>query len=247
MPTVPADTRSERGFTVYIVVTVIGRQGSDMGHVQRAVAYLVVLVACNAGGVAAGDGNWQRVTDGWEYLRRVDGIELYRKPVAGSRFPALQARTRLAAPAANVFRVISDYDQFTDFIPSVSASRVLERSGANTMVYQRLDLPLLFADRQYVIQVTDALEDAHQGLVRVNWQLDKRRSHALPASDAVLPEAFSGFWHLRDAPDKSGCKAIYAIHVEPGGRLPAWLFSRAAERYVTDVVAAVRQRTTLRE
>jgi ribosome-associated toxin RatA of RatAB toxin-antitoxin module len=231
---------------VYIVVTVIGRQGSGMGHVQRAVAYLVVLVACNAARVATGGEDWQRVADGWEFLHRVDGVELYRKPVAGSRFPALQARTRLTAPAASVFRVISDYDHFTDFIPSVTASLVLAQSGVNTRVYQRLDLPMLFADRQYVIQVTDTLEDAHHGLVRVNWQLDKSRSHALTASDAVLPEAFTGFWSLRDTPDGSGCDAIYAIHVEPGGRLPAWLFSRAAERYVTDVVAAVRKQVMLR-
>jgi hypothetical protein len=40
------------------------------------------------------------------------------------------------------------------------------------------------------------------------------------------------------------CDAVYSIHVDPGGRLPAWLYSRAAERYVTNVVEAVRQRTT---
>jgi len=217
-----------------------------MGHVQRIVACLAVLVACGTGPVAAGNADWQPEADGWEYLRRVDGITLYRKPVAGSRFPALLARTRMEVAAANVFRVISDYDHFTGFVPAVTASRVLERSAANTRVYQRLNLPMLFADRHYVIRITDTLDEAN-GRVRVNWQLDAERSRALPPADTVLPDAFTGFWRLADTPGGSGCAAVYSIHVEPGGRLPAWLFSRAAERYVTDVVAAVRKQVMLRE
>jgi ribosome-associated toxin RatA of RatAB toxin-antitoxin module len=217
-----------------------------MGSRQLSVFYLVLLVASGAGLAATGAENWQPEADDWEYLRQVDGIELYRKSVAGSRFPALLARARIAVPARNVFRVISDYDHFTGFVPAVTASRVLERSGANTRVYQRLGLPMLFTDRHYVIRITDTLDEAH-GLVRVNWQLDAERSRALSPTDAVLPEAFTGFWRLTDTPGASGCEAIYAIHVEPGGRLPAWLFSRAAERYVTDVVEAVRKQVMMRE
>lgn len=217
-----------------------------MAHIQRVVAHLVLLVACGAGIVAADDADWRPEADGWEYQRRVDGIALYRKPVADSQFPALLARTRMEVAAANVYRVISDYDHFTEFIPAVTASRVLERSGPDTRVYQRLDLPMLVADRHYVIRITDTLDEAH-GLVRVHWQLDVERSHALPPADAVLPETFTGYWRLADIPGGSGCEASYAIHVEPGGRLPAWLFSRAAERYVVDVVAAVRRQVRLRE
>jgi hypothetical protein len=217
-----------------------------MGSRQLTVIYVVLLVVCCFGQAAAGKADWQPVADGWEYLRRVDDIELYRKPVAGSRFPALLARARIAAPATSVFPVISDYDHFTEFIPAVSASRVLQRSGANTRVYQRLDLPMLFTDRHYVIRITDTLDEAH-GHVRVHWQLDAERSRTLSPADALLPDTFSGFWRLTDTPDGPGCAAVYAIHVEPGGRLPAWLFSRAAERYVTDVVAAVRKQVMLHE
>lgn len=216
-----------------------------MGSRQLTVIYVVLLVVCCLGQAAAGKADWQPVADGWEYLRRVDDIELYRKPVAGSRFPALLARARIAAPATSVFRVISDYDHFTEFIPAVSASRVLQRSAANTRVYQRLDLPILFSDRHYVIRITDTLDMAH-GLVHVKWQLDEERLHALSPTDAVLPETFTGFWTLTDTPSSSGCTAIYAIHVEPGGRLPAWIFSRAAERYVTDVIEAVRKQVMMR-
>ena len=52
---------------------------------------------------------------------------------------------------------------------------MLAQSAANTWVYQRLGLPMLFAYRHYVIQVTDALDTAN-GPIRVNWQLDEQRS-----------------------------------------------------------------------
>ncbi len=223
--------------TRYIPVTVIGGQGSDMaGYPQQVFVTVLLLVSCGVGQAAAG-------AEGWDPLRQVGNIEIYRKSVAGSRFPALLARTPMAAPAARVYRVISDYDHFADFVPAVSASRVVARSGANTRVYQRLDLPMLVADRHYVIRVRDAL-DAAQRVIRVTWQLDESRSRALPPGDALLPETFTGYWRLTDTPDGSGCDAVYSIHVDPGGRLPAWLYSRAAERYVTDVVEAVRQRAT---
>jgi hypothetical protein len=76
--------------------------------------------ATPAGEAAAGE---------WTFVRRVDAVELYRRPVKGSDMPALQARTRFRAPVDDVFRVISDYDHFAGFIPLVSENRVVERGG----------------------------------------------------------------------------------------------------------------------
>lgn len=228
---------------MYIAGTVIGGQGSGMEYL-RWIPGCVLLLATGVAGPAvagAGAGDWQPEAHGWEFVRKVDRIGLYRKPVTGSPFPALLAHTRMPVPAADVYRVISDYDHFAEFVPAVSMSRVLERSATHTRVYQRLDLPMLFTDRHYIIQVTDRF-DATNGLTRVNWQLAANQSRALPPGTAVLPKVFSGFWRLTDTPDGSGCEALYSIHVDPGGRLPAWLFTRAAKRYITDVVTAVRQR-----
>lgn len=238
--------RSRQVVAVYIAVTMFGEQGSGMGYPQHIFVYAVLLASCGPGIAATGSGDWQQESDDWEYLRRVGWVELYRKPVAGSQFAALQARTRMEVPAASVFRVISDYDHFTEFVPAVGASRVLAKAGTDTRVYQRLDLPMLFTDRHYVIRVTDSLDTAN-GRIRVDWQLDANQTSTLSTTDAVLPKTFTGFWNLTDTPDGSGCEAVYAIHVDPGGRLPAWLFTRAAERYVTDVVAAVRERAMMQE
>lgn len=78
-----ARARSGPVVAAYIPVTVIGGVGSDTGYQQRAVIFVVLLVACGVGQAATGDGDWQPETDGCGTLRRIDTIGLYRKPVEG--------------------------------------------------------------------------------------------------------------------------------------------------------------------
>jgi len=192
-----------------------------------------------SGVAASAAGEWTRV-------REVDGVEVYRQPVKGSSIPALRARTRFRAPVSDVFRVISDYDHFAGFIPSVSESRVLERNNRTTWVYQRLGFPSPVADRHYIIEVVDDLHVPGAGVIDVGWQLDKVRSASLSSTDALLPAAFSGSWHLEALADPAGCDAVYTIHVDPAGALPDWLFVRLTERYVVRVMNAVRKRIEVR-
>ena len=180
--------------------------------------------------------------DGWTLVRRVDDVDLYRRPVQNSAIPALLGHTRLHASIGSVFRVISDYDHFADFIPLVSESRVLERTARTSWVYQRLGLPLLVADRHYIIKVDDNWHDPATAAIAVDWQLDASRSRSLPSADALLPAAFKGSWRLAALPAQSWCDAVYSIHVEPGGAVPDWLFARVSERYVVQVIDAVRKR-----
>jgi len=193
----------------------------------------VVLVLSAAAGAADGD------DDGWVALGQVDGVATFRRPVDGSDFPALQARVRFAVPARAVYRVISDYDHFREFIPAVADSRVERHDGAVWRVYQRLNFSALAADRAYIIAVTDDVQN--DGVIDVRWRLDDDATAALPKDAGVRPHRFSGSWHLVDRADGT-TEARYVIHVDPGGWLPAWLLAKEGERYVLRVVEAVRGR-----
>jgi ribosome-associated toxin RatA of RatAB toxin-antitoxin module len=209
-----------------------------MRHLCRLALLLWLLGAGPGGMTAPGPADLAE----WEPRRVAGGIELYRQPVTGSRFPALAARTRFPLPATAVYRIVSDYDHFPGFVPAVRESRVLERNGATARVYQRLALPAWFADRHYVLAITDRLAEAEAGRIGIDWALATEETRTLPQAEAVIPATFTGSWRLMDTAGGRACEAVYAIHVEPGGRVPAWLFGPAAERYVIDVVAAVRRR-----
>ena len=178
----------------------------------------------------------------WTFSRRLGDVDIYRQPINGSRFPAVRAHARINASAKALYAVISDYEHFRDFIPSVLDSRVLARQMSTLSVYQRLGFPLMVADRHYVIQVTENLVQAGEGLLRVTWQLDRQQSLSLTSGRAVVPAAFSGSWRLAELEQGRATDATYSIHVEPGGRLPPWLLLSASERYVFQVIQAVRRR-----
>lgn len=177
-------------------------------------------------------------------MHSVGDVEIYRRPVSGSDIPAVRGRTHFRASVGDVYRVISDYDHFTGFIPYVSESRVLEQDDRATRVYQRLGFPMPVADRHYIIKVVNELHAPATQVIDVSWQLDKRRSMTLSTQDALLPAAFSGSWHLEAPAGQAGCDAVYTIHVDPAGALPNWLFVRVAERYVAGVMQAVRKQLT---
>jgi len=179
--------------------------------------------------------------DGWAFSRRTGDVDIYLRSVEGSAFPALLAHARIDAPVRAIYTVISDYGHFPDFIPSVVDSRTLKQQESTTWVYQRLGFPLLVADRHYVIRVSDTLTRAEAGYIKVEWHLDREQSHSLLPDSAVLPDSFSGSWQLTQRQDRQTTDATYSIHVEPGGMLPAWLFSAASEDYVFQVIEAVRR------
>jgi len=194
---------------------------------------LFCCVVTSVGGAWAGT---------WTRVRQVERVDLYLRAVSGSDIPAVRGITHFDVSPDEVFRVISDYDHFAGFIPLVSESRVLEKDVRTAWVYQRLDLPLPIADRHYIIRVDNLLNEPARDAIDVTWQLDRLRSQSLPAKDALLPDAFSGSWHLQSTDGEAGCDAVYTVHVEPGGALPDWLFVRVTRRYVVQVMDAVRRR-----
>jgi len=204
---------------------------------------LLLCCACwltvTCGAAPAGD----TAAGAWSLVRRDGDVEIYQRPLAGSDIPEVRGHTRFPASVSEVFGVVSDYDHFAGFIPLVSESRVLETDARSSRVYQRLDLPLPIADRHYIIRVENDLQA--QGAIDIDWQLDKSRSASLSTTVALLPDAFSGSWHIEARPGVAGCDAIYTIYVQPGGLLPNWLFVRVIERYVVQVMNAVRKRVTV--
>lgn len=179
--------------------------------------------------------------DDWKFSRRVGAVELYRKPEAGSGFPAILARVQFPASVEKTYSILNDYSQFTVFIPKVLESRVIRRRGSTQWVYQRLGFPAPVADRHYIIQSTGHLDQPDGKSAHIHWQLDRPAMQGL-GSGGVIPSDFSGSWELQSLPNNAGTQALYRIHIDPGGRLPAWLLARLSENYVLRIMDAVMVR-----
>lgn len=175
---------------------------------------------------------------GWQAAGATPEGRLYHRPMQGSAIPQVLIEARFAASAAAVYGVVTDYAHFADFIPDVAESRILRTAGDAQWVFHRLHFTGPVADRVYVMRSVG--RTTGPGAYRVEWAL---APEAVPAGEqGIAPRQFSGFWELRTADDGKTTEARYAVHSDPGGRIPAWLVTRMTDRYVREVVSAVRGR-----
>lgn len=188
------------------------------------------------GGLCAGQD-----CDAWTAVRETAEGRLFHRCRPGSPLAAVMIETQFRAAPERLYALVNDYAAFADFIPDVAESRVLAVDGAVQWVYHRLHLPGPVADRVYILQSTASTQGVPPVAWRVEWTLAQRAFPGFDAGAGVRPDSLSGFWEI--GADAAGTtRARYAVHVEPGGHLPVWLVQRMTDRYVQQVVAAVRGR-----
>jgi ribosome-associated toxin RatA of RatAB toxin-antitoxin module len=179
---------------------------------------------------------------GWYPVSERGGLRLYNRAVPGVAVPAALARVRIEVPPARLFSVITDYDRFAEFVPYVVRSRVVHREDGLRRVSQHLHFPGPVADRHYVIESRDRYTPFPQEHWRVEWRLVPETNRPAPDAEGITPAAFTGYWELAPVSGGAATDAIYSLHFDPGGALPAWLVTFAMNRYLPKVIDAVRAR-----
>ncbi|OGI49783.1 MAG: hypothetical protein A3E57_02340 [Candidatus Muproteobacteria bacterium RIFCSPHIGHO2_12_FULL_60_33] len=182
---------------------------------------------------------------GWQPVSERDDLQLYNRAVPGAAVPAALAHVRIEVPPARLFAVITDYDHFAEFVPYVAYSRVLHREDGLRRVSQHLRFPGPVADRYYVIESRDSVTPSPRERWRVEWRLAPDTNRPAPDEAGINPAAFTGYWELTPVAGGAATDAIYSLHFDPGGALPAWLVRLAMNRYLPKVIDAVRARATV--
>jgi len=178
----------------------------------------------------------------WRMIADTPQGRLYHRAVEGSSLPEAMIVTRLNAPPARVHALVTDYDRFAEFIPNVSESRVLRQEGSRQWVFHHLHFGGPAADRVYVIESSDVASRPPEQHYRVEWKLSDRHFPVLDRAAGVRPAAFSGFWDLRPLDGGTATQAVYDVHSDPGGIIPDWLVTRMTDRYIQQVIMALRRR-----
>ena len=182
------------------------------------------------------------VKAGWQAVSDRNGLRLYNRAVPGAAVPAALARVRIEVPPARLFAVITEYDRFAEFVPYVMHSRVVRRDAGLRRVSQHLHFPGPVADRHYVIESRETVTPSPQERWRVEWHLVPESDSPTSGKTGITPNAFTGYWELTPLAGGTATDAIYSLHFDPGGALPAWLVTFAMNRYLPKVIDAVRAR-----
>jgi len=181
---------------------------------------------------------------GWSLVRNRDGVAVYNRKLAKSKVRGIMARAEVDVESARVFAVITDFDNWVNFMPYVHESEIIDRSDHIEWVYLRFRGPFI-RDRSFVSEVT--FEKKIGGIERyiMKWQLAEERTHELNIRGIVVPKSNTGYWELRPIGDGTKTCVTYSLHSDPAGKVPKWMINFANKRVVPSVFKAVRQQALL--
>jgi len=181
------------------------------------------------------------IDHGWKLEQDKDGIRTYMRRKDGSSIYEVMARLTISSYARNIFEIIMDFDNYTEFMPdTLDLCKLEARDGHTYWVFQQLSLPLI-SDRYYTIKLTSDVSHAADGHYRLDWTLAdpflyprKGRGMRVDLND--------GYWSLAQQGEREVTDVIYYIHTDPGGYVWDWVVNLANSVSVPDVVNAVRAR-----
>lgn len=167
----------------------------------------------------------------WERVEAGEVVTLLRE-VEGSAIKEGVALALVDAPAARVFRVVTDNESFEEFMPHVRESEVERAADGAVINYQLLEVPFA-GDRHYRIRVDNGVERETGGPVYYS------RWTYVPGSGNIIDTR--GSWTL--VPRGAGrTLAVYRVLTDPGGKIPSWIVNLASHRALDSLVEAVRRR-----
>lgn len=179
------------------------------------------------------------VREGWADHGLRDGVRVLSRESPGSRVRTVRALTVMAVSAARLVEVVTGYEDYPAFVPYVAQSVVTRREGEAVWLFQQLDLPWPVSNRYYTVRITPAASAG--GVRRFEWALAQDPAYRREGRGVALPLA-EGFWEVTQPGPEPVTLAVYQLHADPGGWLPAWVIDIGYRRLVPAVVNALRER-----
>ena len=150
-------------------------------------------------------------------VERVDGAE------GGKVYQIASSGTVSATPAV-VWRVLTDYDHLTDFLPNLKSARVVSRNGDRVIVEQQGSAHFLF------------FSQAIHLLVQVHERAPNRIDISLVDGDMKV---YRTSWELHPLAGAAGTRVVYKATIEPKFAVPGVVGTGIVRKNIAGMMAAV--------
>ena len=136
-------------------------------------------------------------------------------------------------PPKRVFKVVTDNEDFEQFMPYVKQSDVERMKEGSIINYQYLDFPFPIGDRYYKLHILNTIENTNKGKVfKSAWTYVKGSGN--------IKDTY-GSWILEEY-GQGKTLATYVVCTDPGGGIPKWALNMATKISLPQVIDRVRQR-----
>jgi hypothetical protein len=176
----------------------------------------------------------------WTEAYRSDDLVIFTKDVEEGR--KVLAVSDIEAPSPIIFKVLSDFGHYRDFMPYVTESRILEqKSTGETITYARIAPPFV-SERDYPLSVRtfDGVA-SKDGVFKIEWT----------AAPDIKPEVKGvvrvrlnqGSWRGEPLDGGKRTRLTYTLLTNPGGLLPDFVLGLSNTIAIPKLFDSVRKRS----
>ncbi|HEX8873908.1 MAG TPA: SRPBCC family protein [Nitrosospira sp.] len=175
----------------------------------------------------------------WTEAYHTDELVIFTKNMGEDR--KIIATAEVQAPPEVVFKVVTDFEHYGDFMPYVEESRVLTRKGDNEAVTYARIAPPFVSERDYPLKVRMTRgSPSNGGVYKLEWTAN---SEAKPEVEGVVRVKLNeGSWLAEPLDGGKRTRLTYTLLTNPGGLIPAFVVGLSNTIAIPELFKAVKKR-----
>lgn len=141
----------------------------------------------------------------------------------------------IEAPPERVFRALTDYAHWSEFMPFLQASDAHPQTDGSVVAGHVMKLPAPTGERRYRVRFRQRIEAGPAGPAGKTWKIEWAY---VPGSGNVV--AHHGSWTLTgQGPART--LGLLRLYTDPGGLMPRWAVERGTAETVPWIFHGLRQ------
>lgn len=178
---------------------------------------------------------------GWTEGKRSDNLILFYKDNEALHTREILAYSEIDATPEAVFKVVTDFERWPQFMPTTKAVKIVKRASADEFVMYELISPPLVSDRDFYLQVKLTHgTSANGGVFKSQWTCLPDFG---PEQEGIIRMRINeGSWTYEPVDGGKRTRVAYLQVSHPGGSIPNWIVHRSTLSIIPDLFQAVRKR-----
>ncbi|MBK7147820.1 MAG: hypothetical protein IPH78_03125 [Bacteroidetes bacterium] len=178
----------------------------------------------------------------WIYEREKKGIKVFTKKSKWGHFRDSKATMVVSTSVADMEKMLTDFDNYSNWIPRCKAARVVARLSDNEFItHMTFNSPWPVADRDCVMRIK-VTRDA-KGVVTITQTSEPK--YLKESEGVVRIQQMTGLWKL--IPVANGTEVINEYSTNPGGNIPDWLTNTQSVEAPMETFESLKEHVTVKK
>jgi len=178
----------------------------------------------------------------WMFVRQEDGIKMYNRQSAQSKFNDIKIETDLPGNLTQIAAILLDVGKYTEWAYATKSAVVVKKiSNDEFIYYSEIDVPWPANNRDFYAHCKATFDPASRSLKVTSVSI----KDYLPEKKNIVRIPLSkGLWNITAVSDKM-IHVEYILEFDPGGIVPAWLLNLFSTKGPMETFANLKHKMQL--